>query len=798
MSTPSHRIPEGFACAAGFGAAGPYAAVLVRPDRDKPFVHHLGERDNTTGAELKPGKTLAQWREALVGTSRLRAVLVTRKGGAWQETDLTEAERIEGPAVASRTDAEALVAWSGRKEGRWELRLYRDGATETVLVTERVLRAPAVAEAEGTVYLACQAMEPKGCTIRLVDGTGTVLLETTGRNPRLERVGKRVYLLHERPAPSACTLVLTEIESGEARRSWDIPAADDLNLNAALASDPEAETLYIAHETTPAWGYDHMLGRHRELCLWRLAANGSGPEAVAHTANGRLPVPYAASHGLNRTALQPRVCLLEGEPAVAFRRHQYYLPGAFAWHCFLIRHTPAGWTAPVRISPEHGLPETAYAVLGEGAGVLTALPCSAQTPGLTREEYDRGEEGRSMGRVHETWVELATRPAEKDLGPVAPLPNHNQGTYTITLAARDVAPDPGPVRAEEGTPRLIWGDLHQHTVWSKCIAPIDGTREENLRYQRDMLGCRVFSFGEHTTMMSDSEFTYYLDQMEAEAGADGIVLYGCEPWSLGHDTNFYAIDREVFEWLRYIYLCTRSLKEMIHTVAREFPHREVAALRHFHGPTVAHFEERGDPDLPWGSNAPEVPSTHVPAVEPAMEAMQIRGNVMMYERDGQPRFPVNFLNGGAKIGLVGGSDHSSPKDLKNHFCLTGFWADEPTAEGVWKALWNRKTLAASNGKIALWPTVEGAVLGEEVKAAGPVRVRVRFAAARPVTRMTLIRDGEILPWTAVNAANGEIELTDPDAAAGARWYCVTAEGESAPDLQAPVLVHASPFFVNQE
>ena len=52
------------------------------------------------------------------------------------------------------------------------------------------------------------------------------------------------------------------------------------------------------------------------------------------------------------------------------------------------------------------------------------------------------------------------------------------------------------------------------------------------------------------------------------------------------------------------------------------------------------------------------------------------------------------------LGLVGGSDHSSDAG-PNHFCLTGFWVDEVTPEAVWEALWSRRTLAFSNGKISI-------------------------------------------------------------------------------------------------
>ena len=161
-----------------------------------------------------------------------------------------------------------------------------------------------------------------------------------------------------------------------------------------------------------------------------------------------------------------------------------------------------------------------------------------------------------------------------------------------------------------------------------------------------------------------------------------------------------------------------------------------------------------------------------------------------------PIFPNSFLDAGCKVGLVGGTDHFR-EWAPNHFCLTGFWVKEVSADGVWEAIRNRYTIAMSDSRVAMVTRCKGAPMGETVTLAAdePMRVSVQASCGHNIRRITLMRDGELLPWTEVGAKSAVLELVDEDVSPGTHWYVVTAEVDTGHGADNTGICHASPYFV---
>jgi hypothetical protein len=419
-------------------------------------------------------------------------------------------------------------------------------------------------------------------------------------------------------------------------------------------------------------------------------------------------------------------------------------------------------------------------VLAEGRRLTAFFPCCRHAPKLTFDGLPTDRKARSC---HDFRVEVIRLDADESL-PMPETPRGHEAVYVLPPSLPPVAPAPPDLTDPPRGLSLVWGDLHAHSAYSKCMSGNDGLPEDVLRFERDVLGCRVLCLTEHVEYMGCPEHTHVLDRLEAEAGDGCIPLYAVE-WAKApaHHTNFYAVDRKVFDGLRGILLACHHLTAVYERVKAELPPGSVLAIRHTHG--------RNDGD--FGVSGPRTTETHDPVMEPAMEAMQTRGNMMMEALRGLPPFPSNFLNAGARVGLVAGSDHCRGGGL-NRFCLTGFWVTEPSAAAVFDAIRGRRTIACANGKVAVWACTGGKAMGEAVEVFGPVRVQAQFASARPVKRACLLRDGQPLPWVEVGAETARIELAD-EPPAGRHWYSVTAEADSIPG-RLPALVHASPIFAH--
>ena len=784
-------IRGGFSAAGGLSAAGPYAAILVydlpdappAPLRAKaaPAAAASAPAIRTTAAPPPDARPKAQPSDpqeslqiaAALGAPR-RLVLATREGGKWQHVEIARADRIDGPVCPKETVPGPILAWTQRQGTQWELCIYREGKKKTVASGGRVMHHPLIAfSARSGLIAGCETDDDKGeSVITLYDESGARMLSIPGRHGRLAAAPAGLLLLAERATADAIWLEATAIKDGKSQQSVAIRGPRDYTFNADIAVDPASGAAFIVAECAVAFGAHCQLGLDRELRVWRLAPDVPEASPYPDAARALLPIERRAfrtgmgSSTENTPPIRPIILSVGGRPLVAFREFRCRAKKDFGWDVYLTSCTGPAWSAPVRLTEQIGSADTGYALLPDGAGFLGVFP-ELDNPGRSSPSY-----------AHR--VALVTVPPDRALL-VPPIPEAQQNAAWRTPERfLDIAPAPPALPSAPDGLTLLWGDLHAHSIYSKCIPSANGTPDEMLRYERDVLKLDVIALLEHTQFMSLAEVIWDFDRLEAEAGGR-ILLYGTEPGiHPGRHTNIHATSRGVFD--RICSLCRvkggSDRAASYRALLEAFPDGQTVAIRHFHG----------DTDIDNAESA----TSFEPRLEVAMEAMQGRANNLL-GNNGKAGFPSNYLNHGFKIGLVGGSDHFRETEAVNRYCLTGFWVRERSAAGIWEALRNRRTLAVSNAKVAIWATLEGKSIGEEVAATGPLRFHVALAAARPIRRVTLIRDGEVLPWTAVGAKNAALTLEDKTSAPGRHWYVVTAEADSA--YPQPAIAHASPIFV---
>jgi len=774
-------IATGVSCDARLTADGWCAGIVAVPDADAECLAELGRHT----VELKPGKTETDWSRAVV-EARSTLEMATQRDGRLERRTVAESALLCG--VAAAVGGQPGLVWCERSDGVSYLKLARDGEVSELRRGAPFLRNPVAACVGAEGLVACELRKGGRDVTQVLDGSGAELFETHGRNPRLA-VGADgvIWLLVERRlGPERVSLAVCELRNGALRRELLAPDCHDLNFNADLAVDPGRGELLMVCESCPAWGVNELTGQFRDVVLWRLEPGAHEFAPGPGTGNGIVPLQRRAffdtACAFNSTPVKPQIVFMQGRIGLSFKQFRFVGRKGFGWDAMLTSCADGRWRTPVRLTQDVGAIDAGYALLPDAGQLLGFFPLCDHTCRVTFAEEEAGQPERGCRPVENYRVEIvAIKP--DDWLPPTPWPDRLERAYVIPPSVRAAAPAPPELDAPAPL-QLVWGDIHAHTVYSKCMSANDGAPQDVLRLQRDVFGCRVLCLTDHVEYMSDTEFRHVLDCVEREAGDDCVPLFGVE-WAKhpAHHTNFYAIDRAVFDRLRALMLACDHLTPLYERIKTELPAGSVTALRHFHGMTQDEFGCAGE----------RCTELHDPAVEWAMETMQTRGNMMMPGSRDPRQFPANFLNAGAQIGFVGGSDHSRGFG-PNRFCLTGFWVGAPTPEQVFDALRDRRTVATANGKIALWAELDGARLGQSTAARAPVRVQVQASSATPIRRICLLRDGQCLEWRDTQERRLTLDLVDAAPGPGRHWYAVTAEAESAYG-DPPVLAHASPFFV---
>ena len=351
---------------------------------------------------------------------------------------------------------------------------------------------------------------------------------------------------------------------------------------------------------------------------------------------------------------------------------------------------------------------------------------------------------------------------------------------------------------------LLWGDLHRHSAYSKCMSANDGDPLDHWRWVHDVASLDFYALTEHLEYMSYVEWRRIDDVAQRLAGSGLLALCGFEFSNEPGHTNFFYADEAIATDLRVA--CLAAAQGGIHEI---WPRLDawgladkVVAIRHHQG-------HRGD--LRDGTL---LEATYGSRYEPVVEAIQTRGEYKEWVQ--------SLWRRGFHVGVVGGSDHSRAAPFVQ--ALTGMWLapGERTREGVLDGLRARRTFATNGVRLSVYLSASPASpasptspardapllgMGETSTIAGPVRLTVQAHGTRPLDTFEFYRDDRLLHVAQVIQERQEqatIEYVDRDASVGAQtsggevayWVRVTQEGERNGVRPHKGIAYSSPVWVS--
>lgn len=409
---------------------------------------------------------------------------------------------------------------------------------------------------------------------------------------------------------------------------------------------------------------NHRLGHQRavHVCLVD-PATGAVSIPAGYNEAGAVPIPIEPLDTMPLdypdedqfvVPLSPKIISGPSGMTVLYRSLHVNGYKAFGWDIRATTHTGQQWTAPARLSRAAGFPDTSFGAVDGGASGLWLAYHACDLPGpISGGDVAPAAPQRLAYDKHA----VANERVLVERVPLARSPLHSLVTRPVAVQApqpksRRIHPVDRSLDFDGTTYRLMYGDLHRHSLYSKCQSANDGHVLDHWRWAADVAALDFYAVTEHLDFLSYSEWAHTNESTTLMAGTAGVVpLYGFELTRQPGHTNFFYIDPQVGYDLRVACLSSAHLLQIWEKIDQWVPPGSVLAIRHHQGHTAAGATE-----------------SFAARYEPLMEVVQSRGEFRA--------FAERFLQRGCQVGFAGASDHAMTALFP--FSLTGAWATAPS------------------------------------------------------------------------------------------------------------------------
>jgi len=279
---------------------------------------------------------------------------------------------------------------------------------------------------------------------------------------------------------------------------------------------------------------------------------------------------------------------------------------------------------------------------------------------------------------------------------------------------------------------LYWGDLHRHSLVSRCTAGDEPSLEDFYRYAWDVCEYDFWAVTDHSENSTDYQWWTIQKIADLFHIDDRFVpLYGFE-WTSADTGHQNVIFGDVERGAPIFSAFARGTTDpagLWESLARH-PDYPAITIPHHPGSAMVHND--------W--------DYHDPRYSRLVEIFQAcRGN---YESAGAFRqysdatmegtFVVDGLKRGHKFGLIASSDHGHGASY------VGAFSDSLDRSAIFDALHSRRTFAATTRDVVVDVRMGDAFIGEEVVTDGPRRFTIHAQGYTDLARVDIVKNGEIV------------------------------------------------------
>ncbi|HET6562456.1 MAG TPA: DUF3604 domain-containing protein [Marmoricola sp.] len=477
-------------------------------------------------------------------------------------------------------------------------------------------------------------------------------------------------------------------------------------------------------------------------------------QVVAVTDDGVREAPGELAERLDvvPSGLPKLVATDDGGLVVAYRIHRRLPLMTYYWEVATQVLSDGGWLPPTTYSGSDGTLEEISLAAEPGGAVVAAQTDARLQVAL---EWTEGFGGRECPYLHEhhgsvVWhgvhgVGSVVLGRATSAGPA--VTSAFTGTRTArvhsgdrTDARRWAEPrtqEPGRYVMKSGGRELTvyWGDLHRHSLVSRCTSGDEPSLEDFYRYAWDVCEYDFWAVTDHSENSSDHQW-WSIQKIADLFHIDHrfVPLYGFE-WTSADSGHQNVIYGDVARGAPIFSAFAEGTTDPAGLWDRMEQHPEFPAITIPHHPGSAMVHNDWDYHHPRYSRLVEI----FQACRGNYEAL---GSYRQYSdatREGT--FTLDGLRRGHRFGFIASSDHGHGASY------VGAYATSLDRASIFDALHSRRTFAATTRDVLLDVRLGETLLGEEVTHDGPRTFTVHAEGYTEVARVDLLRDGEVVHET---------------------------------------------------